>query len=257
MYYSLLESNRFNLRVFRAGVMPLSDALGLRQYLLDNDADVFIFRVPVETQRDLYRLYELGFNFLVADTLVYYSHDVRTPTDYTLRNQDLVIEAANQTHFETINELAGIIFEDYASHYAANPYLTKMHILAGYQEWATSYLSASDATKATFLVSRAGQYVGFATVSFTGGTGEIILNGVMPASRNQGIYGDLVRYIRKSAHERGCQKLQISTQVQNYAVQKVWVREGFYLTHAYLTIHINCLLGRSKQIARTSQNDTF
>jgi hypothetical protein len=36
--------------------------------------------------------------------------------------------------------------------------------------------------------------------------------------------------------------MRVSTQVSNFAVQKVWTRSGFSLVDAYMTVHINALL---------------
>ena len=39
--------------------------------------------------------------------------------------------------------------------------------------------------------------------------------------------------------------MRVSTQIQNYTVQNVWMREGFFLKESFATIHINSLLSHS------------
>ena len=49
--------------------------------------------------------------------------------------------------------------------------------------------------------------------------------------------------------------MNISTQIHNIAVQKVWVREGFLMKESYNTIHINSLLNHSvypKRVIKTT-----
>jgi acyl dehydratase len=42
--------------------------------------------------------------------------------------------------------------------------------------------------------------------------------------------------------------MKVSTQVWNLAVQKVWSREGFVLTQAFDTYHVNALLGAGETV---------
>jgi acyl dehydratase len=44
----------------------------------------------------------------------------------------------------------------------------------------------------------------------------------------------------------------VSTQVNNFAVQKVWAREGFHLFEAWDTYHVNALLSERNKVYETS-----
>lgn len=66
--------------------------------------------------------------------------------------------------------------------------------------------------------------------------------GVRRPASGGGVYGDLIRFTQAYFKNKGFRKMKVSTQVNNYAVQKVWGWEVFYIAEAYLTVHINAFL---------------
>ena len=58
-------------------------------------------------------------------------------------------------------------------------------------------------------------------------------------------FSNIIRFTQNILKTKGCNIMKVSTQVQNYAVQKVWVREGFNIKESFATIHINSLLSYS------------
>lgn len=243
--YSTVESERFDLRVFRDGVVEHLDADRLRRELSRHEADVYIFRMPVEQQTELYRLNEIGYPFIVADTLVYYTCPLSTYAIRPPRNSDLDFETCREADVPTLNRLTSAIFERYQNHYASNPAFDRHDVMEGYKEWVRSYVQSVGSERSAFLVSRAGETIGFATCSFdtNAGVSEGVLYGVMPHASGGGVYSDIIRFTQDFSLKNGFSTMRVSTQIQNYAVQKVWAREGFHLTDAYITIHINSMLG--------------
>jgi hypothetical protein len=67
---------------------------------------------------------------------------------------------------------------------------------------------------------------------------------VRNAAAGRGVYTDIIRLTKEHFRRRGFARMLVSTQVQNLAVQKAWVREGFFMTEAVVTIHVNALLSR-------------
>ena len=72
-----------------------------------------------------------------------------------------------------------------------------------------------------------------------------VLGGEAAAAAGGGVYGDLIRFTQRTYLDAGCVRFRVSTQAQNYAVQKVWSREGFHVDEALLTLHLNPLLSAS------------
>ncbi|MGQ9847943.1 MAG: GNAT family N-acetyltransferase, partial [Bacteroidales bacterium] len=120
-------------------------------------------------------------------------------------------------------------------------------------EWAKNY-SGKEEGKISWLIYSENNIAGFVTCSFNEQNKEceVILNGVMPNFSGRGIYSDIVRFIQKYFKDKGYKKMLISTQLQNIAVQKVWIREGFVIDRSYETYHINAFLNHSIYPAKTS-----
>lgn len=79
-------------------------------------------------------------------------------------------------------------------------------------------------------------------------TCEGVLYGVHPDHSGGGLYGDLIRYTQAKFRDRGYVLMKVSTQIWNLAVQKVWAREGFVLSQAYDTYHINAMLSAGETL---------
>jgi len=242
---STLESKRFNLIILR-GSTPKLDAFGLLQAIVAQRADVAILRLPSTEQHILHQLQLLPFPTIVADTLVYYQCDLTTASIKPLRNQDLEVRMASLADTAALEQLIDLVFENYSTHYYSNPLFERQKILDGYKEWTLQYLQPTEG-RLCFLFFRGGQLIAFATCSRNGQESEGILYGVHPSAQGGGVYGDLIRYTMQFMKNEGATLMKVSTQVQNYAVQKVWAREGFYLSSSYCTIHLNALLNQRSQ----------
>ncbi|MEJ2252142.1 MAG: GNAT family N-acetyltransferase [Candidatus Lokiarchaeota archaeon] len=240
--FSKIESKRFNKRIFR-GLIDYLDENILLSKLLSENIDILILRIPSEKIYQISNLEKLKIPFIVADTLVYYYLDLNIYTPNNLKNNDLIFIKGKPENEKIINHLVEKIFSNYQNHYTSNPFLNTKSILNGYKEWARSYIDPINKEKICFLVKRDGNFIGFATCSYNERTkeGEGVLYGVVDSASGQGIYGDLIRYTQKYLKNIGCNVMKVSTQVQNFAVQKVWAREGFIMKKAYNTIHINSL----------------
>jgi len=255
--FSPLDSARFGLRVFR-GKGERIDERSLFASLVTNGVDVAIVRTPAGTP-GWPRLSRYGLQPIHADTLVYYGLDLQAYEPRSLRNTDLVFSEAGDADREALAALVRTTFDGYTSHYHANPLFDQAHILAGYMEWATGYVGAAAPGRITWVARRDGEIVAFACCSHdgSGGESEGVLYGVHPAHSGGGLYGDLIRYTQAAFRERGFRSMVVSTQIWNYAVQKVWAREGFSLARAYDTWHVNALLeGGSTMVDRTLAFDS-
>ena len=234
------ESERFGFRIFRGSVETLHERTLLEELLAKN-VDVAIVRLLKNGHEQLHKLQRLGLPYIVADTLVSYACDLTKLQPAPLRNQDLEFIECNASHAEAVDRLVELSFGDYRNHYSANPVLDASGLLEGYKEWTRGYTEAKDPAKRTWLVRSGGEDVAFATVGL-GEVSEGVLYGVHPNHSGRGIYGDIIRFTQNVTRERGAHTMRVSTQVSNFAVQKVWTRSGFSLVDAYLTVHINALL---------------
>lgn len=236
------ESARFNMNILRANMQSL-DVKELNNTILDKKVDLTILRIPCENLAQVSRLEILGFPFYQTDTLVYYYTDFEKYVPLELKNRDLVFVDATNNDSKKIASMVDIIFQGYTNHYNSNPYIDKQNILEGYKEWVLDFIEKEN--KFVFIISKNGKDIGFATCSLDNGEAEGVLYGVIPDMVGGGVYSDIIRYTQSFFKKKGIKRMKVSTQVQNYAVQKVWSREGFYMTKSFATIHINSLLNYS------------
>jgi len=238
IHLSDLESNRFNLPIYRANE-PQFNYQMIADFLALHPEALLIYRVPTYEQYNLFQLNELEIKYLMADTLVYYETDIQNKALESIKN-NLSFERGTVADKPIFDTLVSEIFADYTNHYFSNPILSKDKIIEGYQEWvSTYYLNPKDTDKVAFLVKKENTVVGFATCSNEDKeTAEGVLYGVRPQFSGSGIYTDMMRFTQSYYQSRRVKKMKVSTQIQNFAVQKAWVKEGFFLEEAFITLHI-------------------
>ena len=242
IFKSEKESERFNMNILRVSM----DSLNLKELntaILDNNIDITILRIPSENLDQISKLEVLGFQYFQADTLVYYYVNFENYVPNELKNKDLSFPIATPNDKKEIANLVDLIFPGYTNHYNSNPFIEKENILEGYKEWVLDFIENEN--KRVFLVRKNGKNIGFATCSIENGEAEGVLYGVLPEAAGGGIYSDIIRFTQNYMKDLGLKVMKVSTQVQNYAVQKVWSREGFFMMKSFATLHINSLLNFS------------
>ena len=242
---SPLDSARFDMRIVRGRADEL-DPKALAAEIIAMKCDVAIVRVPSQRASRISALSRWALPVLHADTLVHYQCDLTRLEPKPLRNGDLVFALATEADLPRLREMISVTFRDYASHYQANPLFDPDKILAGYQQWAENHLTDPDCD--LWTVRRGNRLAAFAACrnNLARGESEGVLYGVNPQDAGCGLYGDLIRHTQAEAKSRGLRVMQVSTQVGNFAVQKVWTREGFYLFEALDTFHVNALLSKGE-----------
>lgn len=240
------DSARFGLEVLR-GRLDAVEPKALANALVAADADVAILRIPAGQSARIHELRRWALPVLHADTLVHYRCDLSRHVPAALRNADLALSLASDDDLPELKSLVAATFHGYNSHYHANPLFPREDVLAGYQEWAEGHLSRDGG--ALWIARREGRIVAFAACQdHADGEAEGILYGVAPEAAGGGVYGDLIRHTQAVARARGARSMTVSTQVGNYAVQKVWAREGFNLYEALDTYHVNALLSAGEAL---------
>ena len=247
--YSPIESRRFGLRIYR-GVLDDINPEEILSTVLKQNIDVAIISIPAERQDSLSCLQEIGIPYLIADILVYYYVDLKTHNPRESLNKNLEFIKFYSEHFEILDKLVSEIFSGYKNHYTSNPFLS-VDLIEAYKEWARSYVTNEANGNWGWLVKRGDRFIGFATCTSEGKESEIILNGIIPSAAGMGVYGDLIKYLQQFFKENGYSVMKVSTQVHNYAAQKVWSREGFVMKQAFVTVHINSLINVSRIEKRT------
>ncbi|HJX63458.1 MAG TPA: GNAT family N-acetyltransferase [Polyangia bacterium] len=230
--YSALDSARFGIRVFRAGLDNVQAVSQLVQFARSTDLDLLIVRCPVETIAAAQALERAG--AFLTDTLVYY----RGPTSGFVPSAapSPSVRLCQEADRSVLQAIARASFAGFFGHYHADPRLDPAAATEGYVQWASSALA--DASSVVLVSETDGRLSGFLTAKkLDGKTWEILLNGVAPEFQRRGIYAALFREIGCRARAQGASELLVSTQLANLAPQKVWTRAGLALDHALYTFH--------------------
>ena len=242
LHYSEIESKRFGLNVFR-GTYDKINKMKIRELIEKEHIDVCIIRLPYEALDEVNKLFRLPYGCLLADILVYYKFDLENQKPNVRQYDHLTfVEFADITN-EKITSLVGSIFSQYRNHYSANPILNA-DLKKIYKEWILSFkTSPEEKSKVGWVVRNGRANFGLATISVKGQNSDAGLFGISPNMRDSGYFTDLIRFVQAYLIKRGCSSFTYSTQIDNYAVQKNLVREGFYLNEVFITLHVNSLLG--------------
>jgi acyl dehydratase len=246
--FSNKESSRFKMNIYRGSFEYLNkeNVKYIKKEILTQDIDTVILRIPTEELCNISVIESMGFPYIIADTLVYYDVDFNKYDIKEIKNKDLEFIQVDDNNKSDLNLLVENIFLGYSNHYNSNPYFNKTDIVEGYKEWAIGLIDEENG-KLGWLVKKNNNTVGFATCTFNKdeNISEGILYGVDSYAAGGGVYSDIIRFTQEYFKKIGITKMKVSTQIQNYAVQKVWSREGFALKKSYNTIHINSLLDYS------------
>ena len=237
LQYSPLDSARFGRRIFRTHLSSV-DAVALNDALRAERVETLIVRIPAYVVDGAARLRAAGMHPIFADT--HLDYDIALPTATpVLADAGVALTDAQPEVAERVRSMARHIFDDYPSHYAANPLFPPSSIADGYADWAARLVGSSDGVN--WFVERGSERVGFACCSVDHATGVArgLLNGILPASQGSGSYRAMFQTMLTHFRDAGLQTFAIATQANNIAVQRVWADAGLRLRRAENTFHIN------------------
>lgn len=198
--------------------------------------DMLTARIDAGDLTRAHTLEEAGYRLM--DTLVYYGRSLDDWPGRDPAGTHVTLSGVEPEDGPAISALARAAFSDYIGHYHADPRLDSGAADAAYVEWA-GVCAASHSADAPVLVAREGtELLGFLALRRnTPDEFEIVLNAVHPAAQGQGVYAALVAHALERAQEAGARRMIVSTQINNYAVQRVWSRLGFTHYRSLYTFH--------------------
>jgi GNAT superfamily N-acetyltransferase len=234
---SPVESARFGRRVRRYEITG-NDAGPLLAALRAEQPDLAIVRIPTSLGACIADLCALGGQFVLGDCRVIYARgNIDAGRTRGPRNVGFRMREATAADAPLLDSLVERIFEGYHTHYVSNPRLAAFALADGYKEWTRAHIGGRE--KRCLIAELEGEPCAFTTVHVTSAVGEVVLNGVLPQFRGRGVYRDLLRATVDVFVEADARSTIIATQIDNRAVQRVWVTEDFELVKSEYTIHIN------------------
>ncbi len=199
------------------------------------DVDLAVVRWPASFTALGARLAAAGPSVVPADTLTYWAGGTTAAVGGPLEIERLSDAPADP---DALEALVRSTFTRYVSHYAASPDLDPDAVTEGYVEWAMR--TAADAPRSTWVAREGDELLAFATTRpLTDPRDvEVELAGTSPTHRGRGIYTSLLTALLARLPEQGHDRLLISTQAGNVAVQRLWAKAGLLPVGAFTTVHV-------------------
>lgn len=209
--------------------------------IIDDSADqlgveLLTARIDVSDLPTTHRFEAAGFRLM--DTLVYYGRSASGPAAPSIPS-GTSIRLADHADVDAVGAIARRAFRDYFGHFHSDPRLDRDAADAAYVEWAeTSTVNVDEERPVLLSCDEDGAVLGFLTLRNVGDpTAEIVLNAVDPDQQGRGIYASLIEAALCHVGAAGTERLIVSTQINNYGVQRVWARLGFVHERSVYTFH--------------------
>jgi RimJ/RimL family protein N-acetyltransferase len=232
---SKVDTDRFGFVYVRANYVAEADIADMLAYCRDHGAGVCVARCDVGDFAAMEALENAGFR--LKDTLVYYEATLE-PSTIPMPRSAVPIRAVRPGEGDAVSALARAAFADYFSHYHADPRFDRGKVDDAFVDWAQRSCADKGVADEVFVADDGGTLGGFATLRFNDATeGEGVLFGVHPAYQGMGIYRDFMTTGMQWCLEHGRRRMIVSTQINNYTVQRAWVRLGFLHYRSFYTLH--------------------
>lgn len=232
---SAIDTERFGITIARAQISSSDDLHAAVRFCEENDVSMLIARCPVDETRIAQDMEGEGFR--IMDTLVYYSRNLKemSPPDVI---EAIAIRPIRDGEEQQVRDVASRAFQGYYGHYHADRRLAREKCDEGYVSWATRSSCERDDSHDVLVAASNGTIVGFATMRLNSGVeGEGVLFGIDLDYQGRGIYRAFITEGMRWCREAGAERMIVSTQINNIAVQKVWSRVGFEPMRAWYTFH--------------------
>lgn len=230
-----LETKRFGIVAARvtdvgAGPEAIDAAAG------DKGVQMLTVRVDVGDLPRVHALEAAGYQLM--DTLVYYSRTLDELPPTRLPTEGVSIRRARPEDAGAVAKLARAGFQGYLGHYHADPRLNDTAADTAYVEWAETSTARVSPEAPVLLAEIAETVAGFLTLRRNSPEEmELVLSAVGAAAHGQGLYSKLIAASLPLSREAGAGRVITSTQINNYGVQRVWSRLGFFHYRSFYTFH--------------------
>jgi len=169
--------------------------------------------------------------FILMETQVSYSFSFSKNFPYPTTP----IRVAVPDDLERLKEIAKVAFKDYGGHFHNDRKIDSDKATDMYVEWIANSCFGNKLADEVFVTE---DLNGFITVKKLNDTvGEGVLACVDKKAQHRGIYKDLILTAMIWGRDNGLKSMEMTTRVNNFAVQKVWQRIGWEIFEANHTFH--------------------
>ncbi len=232
---SAIDEERFGIRIARANRITVSQLPDILDFCQENAVVMLIARCSTNDIKAAQVMEEHGFRLM--DTLVYYACDLKK-TPVPEDTGTVLVRPIRPGEEEQVRAVAAAAFKDYFGHYHADDRLDRAKADEAYISWALRSCASHEVADAVFVADWEGQVVGFATLQLNNpDEAQAMLAGIVPEAQGHGIYRSLMIARMAWCSKQGVERLVVSTQVNNIAVQMVCAQLGFTISESFYTFH--------------------
>jgi RimJ/RimL family protein N-acetyltransferase len=229
------DSTRFGFTCTRANVITKANIPEALDFSRRHGARVLMVRCDTGDIDTARALEDEGFR--LADTLLYSRAELKK-LQMPARNLALPIRCFAASDTEQIVDVARVLYTDYFGHYHADPLFDRAKVDEGYADWARRSCIDRSVAAEIFVAYDQERIGGFVTMRLNDAEdGEMVVGGVHPDYGGKGIYRDFLITGMEWCLAQGRIRMVVSTQVNNYAVQRAWAQLGFKQYQSQYTFH--------------------
>lgn len=232
---SAIDTERFGIPIARAQDLTVTDLPGVVDFCRTHSVRMLVARCRTADVNAAQAMEAAGFQ--IMDTLVYYVYKfARSPIPPD--QNPVAMRFVRPGDEQQVERIARLAFQGYRGHYHADARLDRQKADQAYISWAVRSCTSRDVADDVLIAHNDEDILGFATLRMnTPQEGEGVLFGVAPAAQGQGIYRSFMIRAMHWTQQQQAEQMVVSTQVDHIAVQKVWARLGFVMSHSYYTFH--------------------
>jgi len=229
---SEIDERRFGIKSARVDNLSLADIDPVEVFCQANQVKFLAARCRTDAVQLAQSLEARGYRLM--DTLVYFKRNLTVDPPPPPSNDLTVIREARTDEALKVKAIAAKAFRGYsAGHYHADARLDPIKCDEAYADWAYNSCASKGVADHVLVAESQSDLVGFLAFRRDG---EITLNAVVPSFQRKGVYRKLMCHALHILKPETTEAL-ISTQINNIAVQKVWVRLGFEPHSSFYTFH--------------------
>ncbi|HNY50366.1 MAG TPA: GNAT family N-acetyltransferase [Smithella sp.] len=235
VFLSDIDTGRFGVQTARAAQVTVDTLQSVLDFCHAHNVKLLIARCDANDLKTIQAMESNG--FFLTDTLLYYQCDIHQAPKFPVLSKGL-IRPVHPGEAQMVKNLAIEAFRGYVGHYHADPRLDQKQCDEAYASWAYRSCLQKDIADQVLVAEQDGSLKGFVVLKLhTPEEGQLVLNAVHPEAQSSGVYFALVSAAMLWCFQQGAKRITTSTHLPNIAVQKVWARHGFWLTHADCTFH--------------------
>ena len=228
------ESERFGFKCARAYNVTANDFEDVVRFCQEHDVNLLTIRCDVSELAAVHAFEEAGCRLM--DTLVYYSRNTKTVQDTIDGGAE--IRPIDRGEEDDVKEIAKHAFKNYIDHYHSDPRLDNEQADEAFASWAFRSCTDRSVADEVLVAVEEQEVFAFATMRLNDSEeGEGVLFAASRTVRRRGTYGRLISHGINWCKDKGAKRMIVSTQINNYGVQRVWVKQGFFHYKSFYTFH--------------------